>query len=112
MTTLLDLQEAIEECERTLDDLRKEKQGILKSAEYNTFETREEADLVIEGILESRASEDCEGSYNCGEKEYTQEFIVGDHLYQATMTFEYNRYDKQFYCIEESEYKSEAVAKS
>ena len=50
------------------------------------------------------AFEDCEGAGNCGMDKYTQEFIVGDMHYIATLTVEYNRHDKTYYYIDETDF--------
>lgn len=86
-----------------------EEQAILKLAENNVFETLEDADSKMYTLLENQATEDCEGSYNCGDDEYTQEFMVGTQKYLATMTFEYNRHDKTYYYIDSREYSSKEI---
>lgn len=93
----------------TLAQLQAEKESILKLAENNVFETLKDADIAMYSILEHRAVEDCEGSYNCGYNEYTQEFMVGTQKYVASMTFEYNRHDKTYYYIDSSEYSSREI---
>jgi len=92
-----------------LSKLQAEEQSILRLAESNIFETLEEADREMYCILQDRASEDCEGSYNCGDDEYTQEFMVGNIKYLATMKFEYSRHDKTYYYIDSSKYSSNEV---
>lgn len=62
----------------------------------------------LEWDLRERASEDCEGSYNCGADEYRQEFYVGDTKYVAILhDIFYNRHDKRYYFIEESKFRIE-----
>ena len=92
-----------------LERLKAEKEAIVKLAESNIFDTIKEADNEMYMILQDRAAEDCEGSYNCGNDEYTQEFMVGDVKYLATMTFEYGRHDKTYYYIDSSKYSSNEV---
>ena len=53
-------------------------------------------------ILLARASADCEGSYNVGQPEYTQECFIDDELHLATMKVEYNRHDKTYYYVDET----------
>jgi hypothetical protein len=78
-------------------------------AENNIFLTIEDAINEIESKLEHMAYEDCEGAGNCGSELYTQEFIVDGKKYLATMTFEYNRHDKTYYYIEESNFTYEEI---
>ena len=55
------------------------------------FATLEEAAGVLEERLDGWAFEDCQGAYNVGRDEYTQEFIVDGKHYMATAKYEYNR---------------------
>lgn len=79
------------------------------SPERNVYKSLEDAENFISGKLERYASEDCEGSYNCGAESYEQEFSVLGKKYLATMTFDYNRHDKQYYYIDESEYSYKEI---
>ena len=74
------------------------------SPENNVFATLEEAAGVLEERLDGWAFEDCQGAYNVGRDEYTQEFIVDGKHYMATAKYEYNRHDKMYYYVEESEF--------
>ena len=65
-----------------------------------TFSTMEDA---VEEIREShcnKASEDCEGAYNVGDKSYSTIAKVQDKYYEFTTEFEYNRHDKTYYYID------------
>lgn len=73
---------------------------------YNHFW---EAEYTIFNYFENIARESCEGSYCYGESEYTQEFVVDGVHYLATVTFEYNRYDKQYYYIDGSNYSYKEI---
>jgi hypothetical protein len=73
-----------------------------RSPENNTFPTVADAESVLEDRLRGWAFEDCEGAGNCGLDKYTQEFIVGDMHYIATLSVEYNRHDKTYYYIDET----------
>lgn len=73
-------------------------------AENNVFDSLDEANYAIESKLLGQASEDCEGSYNCGADEYEQEFIVHGVKYIGKLTCEYNRHDKTYYYIDSSYY--------
>lgn len=86
------------------EDLFKAKQALeefLDSPENNVFDNLEEACGEIEDKLCEKAGEDCEGSYNCGLEEYSQEFIVNGVHYVGTLKCEYNRHDKTYYYLEE-----------
>lgn len=80
------------------------------------YDDLDEAEDAIEWFLRGQAKADCEGSYNFGMDEYTQEFIVGDTLYEGKLAVEYNRHDKEYYypditrwsCVEMGPYKGEA----
>lgn len=73
-------------------------------AENNVFATLEEALSAVEDKLQSEALNDCEGAGNCGDEEYTQEFMFGGVKYLGTLKCEYNRHDKRYYYVEESEF--------
>jgi len=75
--------------------------------ENNRFDDLEKAESVIEDKLLGIASLDCEGSYNCGQPEYRQGFYVGDVKYVGILTVEYNRHDKTYYYVEESDFTVE-----
>jgi hypothetical protein len=64
----------------------------------------------LEEVLLDRASDDCEGSHNCGDDEYRQQFYVGDKLHVAILTVEYNRHDKTYYYIDGHDFRIEEVA--
>ena len=74
------------------------------SAEYNKFSNMESAEATINGMLEDLAGSDCEGSYNCGSPQYTQQFYVNDVLYEGILDVEYNRHDKTYYYVEETNF--------
>jgi len=73
-------------------------------AENNVFDDLENANYKIEGILEDKASNACEGSHCRGLSKYTQEFIVDGITYIGTLYVEYNRHDKTYYYVDSSEY--------
>ena len=85
------------QAEKNLDD-------YLCSIENNVFDSLEAAEAELGDSLYGRASADCEGSYNCGDESYEQEFIVDDVPYVAVLTCEYNRHDKTYYYIDEHEF--------
>lgn len=73
------------------------------------YESLEDAEGTLYEFLRDQASTDCEGSYNCGSDEYTQECFVGDKAYIASAKVEYNRHDKQYYYVDEFDFKIEEV---
>lgn len=78
-------------------------------AENNVYEDLYTALGWAEEKMRDQAHADCEGSYNCGNEEYTQEFMVGAQKYRATLKCEYNRHDKTYYYVEESTFTYEAI---
>jgi hypothetical protein len=77
--------------------------------ENNVFGSSEEATDILYGVLEDRASQDCEGSYNCGKPQYTQLFYVDKTLYKAVANVEYNRHDRTYYYVDRFDFKIEEV---
>jgi hypothetical protein len=77
--------------------------------ENNVFATLAEVGSRLEYVLLSRAHKDCEGSYNCGSPQYSQEFIVNGMLYVAVLDVEYNRHDRTYYYIDDSDFKIKEV---
>lgn len=73
-------------------------------AENNVFESLEKALGKVEAMLEHRAHEDCEGSHNCGQDEYTQAFMVDGVKYIGTLKVEYNRHDKTYYYVDGTDF--------
>jgi hypothetical protein len=83
---------------------------VLESSPNNhRFDDMEVAERKIEEKLENEAEEDCEGKYNCGNPQYTQEFYVNDVLYVGILDVEYNRHDKMYYYVEESTFTVKKV---
>lgn len=78
--------------------------NLYKDIRNHVYTSLEEAGDVLSEGLESEAHQDCEGKHNCGNETYSQDFIVGNVMYTATMTFEYGRHDKTYYYIESAEY--------
>ena len=72
----------------------------LADPKNNVYASIEDA-TELEDTLSDEAHQDCEGSYNCGNSEYSREFIVGGKLYIAKLeNIQYNRHDKTYYYIE------------
>lgn len=101
MTTKEQLQSDIDNCKEKLAEAEKALEVFMQLAENNVFDDMDAAKDAMYTLLEGRAGEACEGSYNCGREKYTQLFMVGDKTYEATMTLEYNRHDKTYYYIDE-----------
>ncbi len=68
--------------------------------ENHRYDDLDKASGEVEDKLMSQAFADCQGAYNCGADEYTQDFYVGDKLYRGTLKCEYNRHDKTYYYID------------
>lgn len=99
------LEAAVKKAEKQLEEAQKALNAFRTTPEYHTYDTLDEALGAMEDLLYGQARADCEGSYNCGDEEYTQDFIVDGIVYTARMTFEYNRHDKTYYYIEESTFE-------
>jgi len=99
-----DLIDTVQEAKTALEKAETELAAFDMLAENNVFADRGYANSAIEDILLGRAFDDCEGSGNCGLDEYQQEFIVDGCIYVGKLTVEYNRHDKTYYYIDESEY--------
>lgn len=76
---------------------------IICGKEYFSFPSMEEAIEWADEDMEEQASNDCEGSFNCGLEEYFREFKVDNKYYRIVMTAEYGRHDKTYYYLDESE---------
>jgi hypothetical protein len=109
MKTLNELKTQIALAKKQLEDAEAELFDFESKAENNVFESLEVALREVEEILEQRAYQDCQGAHNVGCDEYRQEFIVDGVIYKGTLTCEYNRHDKTYYYLEESEFTYEKV---
>ena len=94
MQNIEDLKNRVKELQQELKEALYAQSAFEAMPENNVFDSLEEADKLKE-ILYARASADCEGSYNCGEEQYVQDFIVD---------IEYNRHDKTYYYVDEFKY--------
>ena len=103
------LMEQLKNCQSALLVAKQQLDQFDSLAENNVFATMEEAEGEMEDILRRRAYDDCEGAYNCGDREYRQEFMVGDKKYVAISEFQYNRHDKTYYYIEEEDFRIEEL---
>jgi hypothetical protein len=75
----------------------------------NKFTDYQLAEATVSVMLEDLANADCEGSYNCGSPQYTQQFYVNDVLYEGVLDVEYNRHDKTYYYVEDTDFKVRKV---
>ena len=94
------LQQAIDLAKLHLREAEDALAQFCAKAENNVFETIDDAVGTIEDALRDKARDDCEGSYNCGNPEYTQAFMVAGVEYVGTLKVEYNRHDKTYYYID------------
>jgi len=73
------------------------------NAQPVTYSSLDNAQSLRWDLLE-KASDDCEGSYNCGEEFYTKDFYVDGVLYEGRLDVEYNRHDKRYYFVDSHEF--------
>jgi len=104
-----ELMQAIEVAKKNLAAAETALADFIASPKNNVFATLDEATNEIENRLRNMAHEDCEGSYNCGEDVYEQEFIVDGILYCGSLECEYNRHDKTYYYLDGAKFSYEPV---
>ena len=96
-------------CRNLFTRAQRDLNEFINSIENNVFESLDAAEAEISNRLLSEAYEDCEGSYNCGNEEYTQDFIVDGTAYRGTLKCQYNRHDKTYYYVDESDFTIEEL---
>ena len=101
------LSNKIADLEAQLAAANKELYELSCSLENNIYANLDTALSTIEKLLQTEAREDCEGSYNFGLEEYIRDFKVGDIIYTATLKVQYNRHDKTYYYVDETEFSYE-----
>ena len=106
---LQQLQQNIVDKAKELELAKQTLRAYEDSPERNIYSSLDEAEGNLTEKLFSQAREDCVGRGNFGAESYEQEFSVLGKKYLATMTFEYNRLDKQYYYIDESEYSYKEI---
>ena len=99
-----ELQAELANAKTNVDRINALIQAFDTSPENNVFESMERAESVLQNRLRGMAFEDCEGAGNCGLDSYSQEFIVDGNHYIGTLKLEYNRHDKTYYYIDDSEW--------
>lgn len=72
--------------------------------ESNTYDDYQKACYSVEGKLEYKASDACEGSHCYGLDHYEQEFIVNGVHYLGELSVQYNRHDKTYYYVDGTEF--------
>lgn len=102
------LKNIIAEGEKTLAATKSALHDFESLPENNVYATLEDAD-ELEDILRDQASEDCEGSYNCGAPEYRRELMVDGVKYVAILSVDYDRHDKTYYYIYGSSFEIKKV---
>lgn len=103
MSTLETLKKEVEIAKQALIEAGAALIDFSEQPENNVYASLEDAG-ELEGILSDIAFNDCEGAHNCGAPEYSRGFMVGGKQYVAKLTVEYNRHDKIYYYIEQSEF--------
>jgi|GEM_PF-624406 len=111
MDTKLKLEADVASAAKSLSDATSALAAFNQSAENNTFDTLDEALDVIADALGDRAREDCEGSHNCGNESYEQEFIAGGVRYIGKLKCEYGRHDKTYYFLDGKTFTCSVVEK-
>jgi DNA helicase IV len=106
---LKDLELKVKQAQAALDEAVKTLEEAKSLPENNVFDDLEFASAKIEDTLLDKASEDCEGAYNCGLEQYTQLFYVQGELYKGILKVEYNRHDKTYYYVDGHDFKIEKV---
>ena len=106
MATKTELTQAVKDAQAQLSAAQAALDAWETLPENNIFGSPDDA-AALEDVLLGRASADCEGSYNCGSPEYTQECLIDGVLYVAKLTCEYNRHDKTYYYVEDSDFTIE-----
>lgn len=100
-----DIQEAIKTLQKYVGQLEQRLAEIEGDINNHIYPDLDTAMGNLEGLFDSWANNDCEGSHCCGSPEYTQEFIVDDVKYMGIGLYEYNRHDKTYYYIDGSSFK-------
>lgn len=109
-TELKDLELAVKLAQKEFDKAVQAVEKFKSLPENNVYEVLDDdLEYELEEALTDRASNDCEGAGNCGQRVYTQLFFVKDVLYKAILTVEYNRHDKTYYYVDETDFKIEKV---
>ena len=109
MTTHEQLKTNVEEASKVLLKAKQALSQFETTPEFHTYNSVKGAEYKLENLLLNEAKEDCEGSYNIGQDEYEQEFIVDGKHYLFTLKCEYDRYDKQYYYVYSSSYTVEEL---
>lgn len=94
-----ELLKIVEHCAAALSKAQNDLIEWDQAIENNVYDSVEAAG-ILEDVLLDRARNDCEGSYNCGEEFYTQDFLVDEVAYRAVLKCEYNRHDKTYYYVD------------
>ena len=102
MATKDELELAVKTAKDALAKAEKALELFEDNPENNVFEELDKALCDIEWKLRYKASKDCEGSHNCGDEEYSLEFIVAGvhYIYIGKLECEYNRHDKKYYYLD------------
>lgn len=72
------------------------------------YDNLKQAKAAIEDYLYEEASETC-GDMMCGNPELERDYIVNGIRYVCTGHFEYDRHDKRFYYLFDSQYTHEEI---
>lgn len=100
MATKIELEQAVNAAKKALEQAELNLLNYKFSAEDNVYKSLEEAIEEVTEKLEDQASEDCEGSYNCGLDEYCCPFSVDGVNYIGILRCDYGRHDKTYYFVD------------
>lgn len=107
--TKTELEQAVKAAKNDLLNAENALTAFIALPENNVFASLDDAAGELEDRLMDIATNDCEGRGNHGQEVYEQEFIVDGVHYLGKLKCEYNRHDKTFYYVEESEFTYEPV---
>lgn len=105
----IELELAVAAAKANLSAAEKDLSDFIALPINNVFDSLESASDELEERLSDQAFEDCQGAGNRGQEEYEQEFIVDGVHYLGKLSVEYNRHDKTYYYIEESDFTYEPI---
>lgn len=105
----IELESAIKAAQLSLEGAEHALDHFLSSPENNSFISLSEAEEELDERLIAKAHKACEKRGCFGLDKYTQRFTVDDEEYLATLEVEWNRHDKTYYYIDQSDFSIEKI---
>jgi hypothetical protein len=101
----------IKSLQNKINQLNQQLEDFDSALENNQYDAHNDAEGHIHERYLGIAGEACEGSYCYGESEYKQRYQIKGNpaLFEATVSFEYNRHDKTYYYIDGQDYSFKEV---